>query len=142
MGFVEKNTLLFLVTSVLGSLSYFVTVALRSREANSITDVAYAGPMLITIGAAIAVGIIGNAIISFSNREEAGQKDLRDEQITKFGTNIGQAFIVIGGVSALILSMLEVKHFWISNALYVGFVLSAIVGSSAQLVAYRKGLPE
>lgn len=93
MGFVEKNTLLFLVTSVLGSLSYFVTVALRSREANSITDVAYAGPMLITIGAAIAVGIIGNAIISFSNREEAGQKDLRDEQITKFGTNIGQAFI-------------------------------------------------
>ncbi|MFT3706375.1 MAG: hypothetical protein QM817_01785 [Archangium sp.] len=141
MGFVEKNTLLFLITSVLGSLSYAITILMRARDV-ALTQVAYVGPMLITIGAAIAVGIVGNALISFSNREEAGQKDLRDEQISRFGTNIGQAFIVIGGVSALLLSMYEVSHFWISQALYFGFVLSAVVGSSAQLVAYRKGLPQ
>jgi hypothetical protein len=141
MGFVEKNTLLFLVTSILGSLSYAITIVIRARGVE-LTQVPYVGPMLVTIGAAVAIGIAGNALISFSNREEAGQKDLRDEQISRFGTNVGQAFIVIGGVGALILSMLEVPHFWISQALYVGFVLSAVVGSAAQLVAYRKGLPQ
>jgi hypothetical protein len=140
MGFVEKNTLLYLVISVLGSLSYAITILVRSRGV-ALTEVAYVGPMLLTIGAAIVAGIVGNMIIAFTKPEEAGQKDVRDEQIARFGSNIGQAFVVIGSVSALLLSMFEMKHFWISNAIYAGFVFSAIVGSFAQLVAYRKGVP-
>ena len=35
--------------------------------------------------------------------------------------------------------MAEVGHFWIANAVYLCFVLSAVLGSVAKIVAYRRG---
>jgi hypothetical protein len=55
---------------------------------------------------------------------------------------VGQAFLVLGGVAALLLSLAEGDHFWIANTLYLAFVLSAVIGSAARIVAYRRGLPE
>ena len=37
--------------------------------------------------------------------------------------------------------MLEVDWFWIANALYLGFVLSALLGSVTKIGLYRRGLP-
>ena len=37
--------------------------------------------------------------------------------------------------------MRTTRPFWIANAVYLGFVLSAVVGSVAKVVAYRRGLP-
>jgi hypothetical protein len=54
---------------------------------------------------------------------------------------IGQSFVVLGGVGALVMSIAEADYFWISNAIYLTFVLSAIVASVAKIVAYRRGLP-
>ena len=51
------------------------------------------------------------------------------------------ALVVIGGVAALILAMLRIDWFWIANAVYLCFVLNAILSSIARLVAYRGGLP-
>ena len=39
------------------------------------------------------------------------------------------------------LAMLEVAYFWIANAVYLAFFLSAVLGSVARIVAYRRGLP-
>jgi hypothetical protein len=33
-----------------------------------------------------------------------------------------------------------VNYFWIANAIYLGFVLWAVVGSAIRLVSYRRGL--
>lgn len=46
---------------------------------------------------------------------------------------------MIGGVVALLMAMAEVQHFWIANVIYLTFVLSAILGSVAKVVAYRRG---
>ena len=37
------------------------------------------------------------------------------------------------------MAMAEADHFWIANVIYLAFVLSAILGSIAKIVAYRRG---
>ncbi|WP_326586172.1 hypothetical protein [Streptomyces sp. NBC_01294] len=68
-------------------------------------------------------------------------QDQRDREIHHFGEYIGQSFVVIGGVAGLVLAMAEVDQFWIANAIYLAFVLSALLGSAAKIVAYRLGFP-
>ncbi len=60
-------------------------------------------------------------------------------EASAFGDHIGQSFIVIGAVAALLLSMAKVEHFWIPNAIYLACTLSALLGSAAKVVAYRRG---
>ena len=57
------------------------------------------------------------------------------------GETVGQAFVVIGGVSAMLLALFEFEYFWIANVIYLCFVLSAILSAIAKLVAYRSGMP-
>lgn len=140
MSFEEKSTWVYLVVSLCGAAVY-AAVIIGKAQGVPLTEVAYVVPMLSTIGAAVAVGILGNIAISVSNPKEAGKKDARDREIEHFGTNIGQSFLVIGGLGALGLAMGEVIHFWIAQVLYAGFVFSALLGSVARLIAYRRGLP-
>jgi hypothetical protein len=48
---------------------------------------------------------------------------------------------VIGAVAGLLLALTEGAYFWIANAIYLGFVLSAVFGSFAKIMLYRKGVP-
>ena len=70
---------------------------------------------------------------------DADRTDQRDKEIYRFGEYVGRWFVVIGAVAALVLAMAEVDHFWIANALYLAFVLSALLSSAAKLVTYRRG---
>ena len=54
---------------------------------------------------------------------------------------MGQAFVVIGGVGAMVLALFEFDYFWIANVVYLCFVLSAILSAIAKIVAYRSGMP-
>ncbi|MEO8284187.1 MAG: hypothetical protein ABI568_12425 [Pseudarthrobacter sp.] len=85
-----------------------------------------------SIGASIAL----HAVVGIFSPRDAGKKDQRDREI---GEYMGQSFVVIGGVAALPMAMAEWEHFWIANVLYLTFVLSAILGSAAKIVAYRRG---
>ncbi len=105
----------------------------------------YAPIMLWTIAVGIVAGIALNivtGIVSGMFRKDASRVDLRDRQIARFGEHVGQSFVVLGGVAALLLAILEADHFWIANVVYLGFVLSAVLGSIAKIVGYRRGLPE
>jgi hypothetical protein len=53
--------------------------------------------------------------------------------------SFGRSFVVVGGVAALLLAMTAADHFWIANVIYLTFVLSAVLGSVAKIVAYRRG---
>ena len=63
----------------------------------------------------------------------------RDREIEHFGDRVGQSFLTIGGIAALILAMVDAAHFWIGVTLFTGFFLSAFVGGLARLGAYRAG---
>ena len=38
------------------------------------------------------------------------------------------------------LTLAEFEYFWIANAMYLVFVLSALVGAAVKLIAYRRGI--
>ena len=103
------------------------------------TGADYVAPMLWTIGTSIVTNIV--ATIAIGTVTPRG-KDQRDRYIYKFGEYVGNSFVVVGAVSALILAIIAAPHFWIANALYLCFVLSAVLGTIAKLVAYRRGLPQ
>jgi cell division protein FtsW (lipid II flippase) len=136
----EKRAWIMLVVAIGGYLSYLAIILARAGDA-PLADVSYVATMLWTIGGAIVVSIVLNILVGIFSPRSAGKKDERDREISRFGEYTGQAFLVIGGVVALILAMAEIPHFWIANAVYLAFVLSAVLGSVAKVVAYRRGLP-
>ncbi len=142
MGVREKNAWAMLVIAIAGVTVYLTLLAVN-LDGGSPTDVSYQPLMLWTIGLGIAAGIVVHITLSIRAglAGESQDADERDRQIERFGTNIGQAFLVIGGLAGLLMALAEWDWFWIANALYFGFVLSAILEGVAEVVAYRRGLP-
>lgn len=141
MSFDEKNTWVFGFIAVIGYTVYLVLLfgGLGDRP---LAEAEYVWPMVGTILGAIVAGILGGIVLGIANPKEAGKSDLRDKQITRFGEQVGNSFVVIGGVGALVLCFIEAPHFWIANLLYLCFVLSGILSVIARIVAYRRGLHE
>jgi hypothetical protein len=138
----ERYAWVMLVVAPVGYAVYLAWV-LGEAGGTPLSAVAYQGPMLWCIGG----GIVGAIVLSIVAGIVAGMLgdgslvvDARDREISRLGEYIGQSFVVIGGVAGLILAMLGVDQFWIANAIYLCFVLSALVGSIAKIAFYRLGL--
>jgi hypothetical protein len=140
MAFEEKRAWLMAIVAVAGYAVY-ATIVLSRAAGRPLTEVPYAGPMLWTIGLGIVAGIVLGIVNGIASREDGLQVDERDHEIGRFGDHVGQSFVVIGGVSALVLAVVEAPYFWIANVLYLCFVLSAVLGSLAKIAAYRRGMP-
>ena len=138
MTFEEKTTWAFGVVAVAGYLAYLAILLPQSPGA-TLAEKPYVIPMLITIGGAILANILTNIVIGISSPRNHDKKDQRDRQIYRFGEYIGQSFVMIGAVTALLLAMFEADYFWIANAIYLAFVLSAVLSTVAKIVAYRRG---
>jgi len=142
MGVREKQAWAMLVIGV-AALAVYLTLVLATRDGQPLDEVRYQPLMLGTIGAAIVAGII-TAIVFAVQANLAGETDdadERDKAIDRFGTNVSQAFLVIGGLAGLLMAMAEWDWFWIANAIYLGFALSGILEGVAKVTAYRRGLP-
>lgn len=139
MTFEEKNTWIFAFVAFC-SYGIYVAVILGRAPGIPLHQVAYVAPMLWAIGGGVVASIAGCIVVACLWPKECGKKDVRDREIGRLGDYVGQSFAVIGGVAALGLSMAEAAHFWISNVVYLGFVLSALLGSATKIVAYRRGL--
>lgn len=138
MSFEEKSAWIMGVLAIV-TYAVYVVIILGLAGATPLTEVPYVAPLLWTIGASIAASIVLHAVIGIVSPREAAKKDQRDKEIYRFGEYIGQSFVVIGGVAALIMAMAELDYFWIANVIYLAFVLSAVLGSIAKIVAYRRG---
>ena len=138
MSFEEKSAW---ITGVLAVTAYavYLAVVLGLSGSMPLTDVPYVAPLLWTVGGSIAGSIVLHTVIRTFSAGDAGKKDQRDREIYRFGEYVGQSFLVVGGVAGLVLAMAEVEHFWIANAIYLAFFLSAILSSGARIVAYRRG---
>ena len=126
------------VVTVFAYAAYLIVV-LRQTGSGTVVDVPYVAPLLWTVGAAIVASIVLHITAAIASPREAGRKDQRDREIGRFGEHIGQSFVVIGGVAALVMAMAELDHFWIANTVYLAFVLSSLLGSLAKIAAYRRG---
>ena len=134
----EKRAWIMLVVSVV-AYSIYLAIILGRAQGVPLAEVPYVATMLWTIGAAIVTAIVLNIVVAIISPRNADKKDQRDREINRLGEYIGQSFVVIGGVAALLLAMAELGYFWIANVVYLAFVLSSVVGSTAKVIAYRKG---
>jgi hypothetical protein len=136
----EKRAWIMVVVSAAAYTTYVVIVLGRARG-TSLVDVPYAGTLVWTVIASIVVSIVLNILVGISTPRGEDKKDQRDREIGRFGEYVGQSFLVIGGVSALFMALAEFDYFWIANVIYLAFVLSSLLGSTARIIAYRRGLP-
>ena len=134
----EKVTYGYVVTTFC-SYAIYLGLVLSRVGTGALTDVRYIPILLWTAGGGIVGTILCNIVVAIIWPRECAKKDIRDRQIDRFGDYIGQSFLCIGGLAALILAMFEANRFWIANAIYLSFTLSSLLGSIAKIGAYRWG---
>ncbi len=140
MSFKEKSAWIMALVTI-GTYWLYLSIILQRAETTAITEVAYVWPMLWVIAASIVAMIVAHISVAILVPGDADKEDVRDRQITRFGEYIGQSLVVAGALTALVMAMLELHYFWIANVIYLGFVLSSILGSVVKIAAYRWGLP-
>lgn len=141
MSYTEKNTWLFGAIAIVGYAVYLALV-LAQTGATPLPETDYVPAMIGTILGAIVAGILGGIVLAIAtraDRDNRGNPDVRDKEIERTGERVGNSFLVIGALGALVLAWLELAHFWIANALYLAFVLSAVLSTVTRLVVYRRG---
>ncbi|MGH2528130.1 MAG: hypothetical protein ACRDH0_02145 [Actinomycetota bacterium] len=139
MSFEEKGTWVYLVVNVVTYAAY-LSIIFGRAENIPFTEVSYVSTMLWTIGIAIALSIVGHIAVAIAKPSEADKRDVRDKDINRFGEYVGGIVLAVGMLVPFGLAMAEVDHFWIANAIYLAFVLSALTASVVKIVAYRRGL--
>ncbi|HEY9423819.1 MAG TPA: hypothetical protein VIP54_03380 [Microterricola sp.] len=132
----EKSAWVMGVVAIGGYLIYLVIIL---GTGVPLPEVNYVPAMLWTIGGAIVASIVLRIVWGMFTPGSEGKKDQRDREIYQFSERIGQSFLVVGGVAAMLLAMFELGYFWIANVLYLCFVLSAILSCTARIIAYRRG---
>ena len=141
MAFQEKSNWVVLIVGVPTLLLYLIVVV-PQVVSQPLEEVDWVPPMLVAIVGFIVANILGNIVAAISNPREADQSDERDREIDHVGERVGTWLIAAGSFAGLVLAMADADPFWIANVIYLGFVLSAVVGSAAKVVAYRRGLPQ
>jgi len=139
MPIAQKRAWVMMIASALAYLVYVVLVA--TNLSDPMADTPYVAPLLWTVGGSVAATVVAEIVIASTSGRQgraATRTDERDREIDRFGDHVGQAFIIIGALAALVMVMLEWPYFWIANVIYLAFVLSAVLGSAARLAAYRQ----
>ncbi|NEN05126.1 hypothetical protein G3T36_04505 [Diaminobutyricibacter tongyongensis] len=137
----EERSAWVMVVVATAVYAIYVSVVLGNASGAPLTSVDYVPTMLWAIGGSIVASIVLTILWSFFTPREIGKKDTRDREIGRYGEYAGRWVLIAGAAVALILAMVKADYFWIANILYLGFVLSAILGSIVKIVAYRRGLP-
>ena len=141
MTHTEKRAWIRLVVAVLGYAVYLVVI-LTGRDGRPLASVPYERTLLWTVGAAIVASILAEAVMAAADRGASRLTDDRDREIGRLGDHVGQAFVVIGAVAAMLMAMADWDGFWIANVIYLCFVLSAVLAGVTKVIVYRRSLPE
>jgi hypothetical protein len=133
----EKRAWIMLIVALV-VYPVYVVIVLRNAAGGPLVDVPYASTLLWSIGIAIVAHIALDIATSIGTPRAERTKDVRDREIARVGDATGQAFLVIGALAALALALVEADQFWIANVIYLGFVLSAVLGSLTKIAGYRE----
>jgi hypothetical protein len=139
MTFDQKGTWAFLGIGVATFLGY-AAVIWRRADGGPLTEVNYAPVLLWAIGIAVVASILATIAVAIAKPSEADKRDARDKEINRFGEYVGGTVLGVGLILPLALALLEADHFWIANSIYLIGLVSSVVGGTAKLVAYRRGL--
>ena len=139
MSYEEKGVWVYLVTSAGAYLVYLVIIIGRLQDTPA-SQVSYAWVLLWTTLAAMVASTVGRTLVETARPSESRRRDVRDKEIYRFGEHASRWFVVGGAAAAFFMAIAKWDYFWIANVIYLGFVLWAVAGSAARLIAYRRGL--
>ena len=139
MTFEEKRQWAYGFASLVVPAAYLVWLAGRVADAATIADVSYVRALLWAIGAGIVVNMIGSALVRGASRN-ADLKDQRDLEIARRGDTVGFIAFSILIVGPFVLAMRDADTFWIANAIYVSYVLTAVLTATVKATLNRKGI--
>ena len=134
----EKRTWISALVGVVVPVAYLATVLAKVPGAD-VATIAYVGPMLTSIGIGIGVGMVLTIVAGMLPPADADRTDERDREINRRGEHVGFYAMSIAAIVPLVLTMAKAEHFWIAHALYLAFVLAALVSAVVKIVAYRRG---
>ena len=138
MSYEEKGQWVYLATTTIAYAAY-VVVMLGQARGTPLPEIDYRPILLWTVGIAVVGSIVGRIVIEILRPSESHREDVRDREIGRFGEYVSGMILGIGMVGPFVLTLLEADHFWIANAIYLVFVVQAVVGTVIKLVAYRRG---
>lgn len=149
MSFEEKVTWVSAMVTVLVASAYGRFIAARLGEV-AVADIAYQRPILWATGAMIVLTIVGTIAMAIGtaisaeitgegSARDIDRKDERDVRIHQRGELAGYYTSSALLVGVLVLTMLELPHFWIANALFGAFVVGGLASATVKLIAYRRG---
>ena len=137
VSYAEKNLWIYGLLAVVIPAVYAVLV-LGQLPATPVGEIEYVIPLLVAIGAAIVLAVVGSIVLSIASPKTAGLSDERDASIGRTGELVGYYSLSVGVLVALGLVMIEAQPFWIAQAIYGAFVLSAILSTIVKIAAYRR----
>ncbi len=144
MGYGERNSWIGLVVAI-ASITVYLLLVVPQLASTPVADIDWAQPMLWTIVggivASVLAGIVWGTLVRMRHDDDRPVEDVRDRDISRMGSRVGQGFLGIGIVGALVLCALTAEWFWIAQTLYVGAALSALVDCTARVIVYRTGMP-
>jgi hypothetical protein len=82
---------------------------------------AYVPALLWATGASILASIIGSILFEAARPGAGRQRDVRDQEIYRFGEYASRWFIVAGAAAGMLMAMARWDYFWIANVIYLGF---------------------
>ena len=126
----------------------YLVIILGQLGQTAPADIDYVPTILWAIGIGIAVAIVGRIAVEIVGRisaEVAGDgdgqaQDVRDRDIGRFGEYVAGTVLGVGMIVPFVLTLVQSDYFWIANAMYLAFVVAAVVGAAVKLVAYRRGI--
>lgn len=136
----EKIAWVGLIVGVITAAVYGI-VLLGRAAGGPLEEAPYIDAMLWSIGAGIVIMIIATISVSIMSGREGRATDVRDRQIAARAEHTARAVLVIGALAALVLAMLEVDHFFIAHAVFLGFYASALLEGITKVALYRGGVP-
>jgi hypothetical protein len=143
----EKGQWVYLVAVAVTYGAYLV-IAFGQLGHTAPADIDYVPTMLLSIGIGIALAIVGRIVVEIVGRisaeiagdDDGHDADVRDRDVGRFGEYVAGTVLGVGMVVPFVLTLAEADYFWIANAMYLAFVVSAVVGTVVKVVAYRRGL--
>jgi hypothetical protein len=136
----ERRAWIRLVVAI-AAYGGYVAVVLGRAGGRPLADAAYAAALLWSVGASVAAAVVIETLTGAAKRGMSRVKDERDQQIGRLGDLVGQSFVVIGAVAAMLMAMAGWERFWIANVIYLCFVLSAVLGNITKVIVYRGSFP-
>ena len=128
----EKRAWIYAAVALVVPIGYFAYVFANDRD--------YVVPLLVATGVAMVANMVLTIVAVAVRPQDVGPKDERDRQIDRVANGVGFFVMSLATLVPLVLTILEVEHFWIAQALYLAFVLAAIAQAVTRIVGYRWGV--